>query len=183
MLQRSRFPAFLFFILAHLCATANAATFRLEEVTIDQIQSAIRSGEVTCKQVVESYIARARAYDGVCSKLVTADGAKAPNAVIGAMRAGAPLKFPTDTLAINKLVPEFDKYKGQSPDYGRMEPTMSDPTVQQQFGMVVGIPKAGQVNSLETLNIRGERSVSCKKECDARTGSLPASCPKECDAL
>ena len=28
--------------------------------------------------------------------------------------------------------------------------------------MVVGIPNAGQVNALETLNIRGERSVTCK---------------------
>src|SRR5215831_12242880 len=154
------------FILLAVFATSSAyaAGFHIEEVTIDQIHDAIRSGEVTCKQVVESYIARARAYDGVCSKLVTTDGAKVQNKVSGAMRAGAPLKFPTDTLAINKLVPDFDKYKGQTPDYGRMEATMSDPSVQQQYGMVAGIPNAGQVNALETLNIRGERSVSCKKE-------------------
>ena len=41
-----------------------------------------------------------------------------------------------------------------------MEPTISDPSVQQQFGMRVGIPNAGQLNALETINIRGERSVT-----------------------
>ena len=40
-------------------------------------------------------------------------------------------------------------------EYGRMQATASDPTVQQQFGMIVGIPNAGQVNALATLNIRG----------------------------
>ena len=60
-------------------------------------------------------------------------------------------------------------------EYGRMEPTLSDPSVQQQWGMRVGIPNAGQVNALETLNIRGERSVTCKGEFDARRGGpLPA---------
>ena len=70
-------------------------------------------------------------------------------------------------------------------EFGRMEPTISDPSVQQQFGMRVGIPNAGQLNALETLNIRGERSVSCKATCDAHpsTGRLPASCPLACDAF
>ena len=47
-----------------------------------------------------------------------------------------------------------------------MEPTASDPTVQQQFGMTIGIPNAGQLNALGTLNIRGERSVTCKGDRD-----------------
>ena len=47
-----------------------------------------------------------------------------------------------------------------------MEPTLSDPGVQQQWGMRVGIPNAGQLNALETLNIRGERSVTCKGDFD-----------------
>jgi Asp-tRNA(Asn)/Glu-tRNA(Gln) amidotransferase A subunit family amidase len=66
-----------------------------------------------------------------------------------------------------------------------MEPTASDPSVQQQFGMRVGIPNAGQLNALETLNLRGERSVSCKSVCDAHpsTGPLPKSCPAACDAF
>jgi len=167
---------------AALCAFATQAEpFHLQEATIDSIQNGIRSGETTCKQVVEGYIARARAYNGVCSKLVTADGAKVAS-VPGTVRAGAALKFPTDTLAITKLVPDFDKYKGMKPDFGRMEPTMSDPTVQQQFGMVVGIPNAGQINALEALNIRGERSQTCKGKFDAPPGTpLPAGAPAECE--
>jgi Asp-tRNA(Asn)/Glu-tRNA(Gln) amidotransferase A subunit family amidase len=64
-----------------------------------------------------------------------------------------------------------------------MEPTASDPTVQQQFGMAVGIPNAGQLNALGTLNIRGERSVTCKGDRDKRPadGPLPAGSPAVCE--
>jgi Asp-tRNA(Asn)/Glu-tRNA(Gln) amidotransferase A subunit family amidase len=49
--------------------------------------------------------------------------------------------------------------------------------------MVVGMPNAGQVNALETLNIRGERSVTCKGAFDAHpsTGALPTGAPAECE--
>ena len=155
--------------------------FELEEASIESIHGAIRSGATTCQQVVEGFIARARVYNGTCSKLVTKDGAKV-KAVPGAVRAGAPLKFATDTLAINKLVPDFDKYTGLQPDFGRMEPTLSDSSVYQQYGMVVGIPNAGQVNALESLNIRGERSVTCKGKFDAPPGTpLPKDAPLECE--
>lgn len=164
-----------------LIATATHA-FTLQEASIDDIHKGIRAGDVTCKQIVEGYLARARAYNGTCTKLVTANGDKVP-AFPGMVRAGAPVKYPTDTVAINKLFPDFAKYKGPAPDFGRMEMTISDPSVHQQFGMVVGIPNAKQVNALETLNLRGERSVTCKKECDAASGALPASCPKACDAF
>jgi len=159
----------------------HAEPFQLEEASIDSIHTAIHSGATTCKQVVEGYIARARAYNGICSKLVTVDGA-ATKAVSGAIRGGAPIQFPTDTLAITKLVPNFDKYTGLKPDYGRMEPTMSDPSVYQQYGMVVGIPNAHQVNALESINIRGERSVTCKGKFDAPPGTaLPKDAPPECE--
>jgi len=158
-----------------------ADPFQLEEASIDSIQNAIRSGATTCKQVVEGYIARARAYNGVCSKLVTTDGAKAKS-VAGATRAGVALKFPTETVAIGKHVPDYDKYTGLKPDFGRMEPTMSDPSVHQQYGMVVGIPNAGQINALESINIRGERSVTCKGKFDAPPGTaLPKDAPPECE--
>ena len=140
---------------AAFCSLARAQSL-IQEATIGDVQDAIRAGAVTCKQVVEAYIARAKAYNGSCTRLVTADGGKAPK-VPGAIRAGAPIKFQTDTVALSKLVPDFDQYKGQTPDYGRMETTASDPSVSQQYGMVVGIPNAGQVNALEVLNIRGER--------------------------
>jgi Asp-tRNA(Asn)/Glu-tRNA(Gln) amidotransferase A subunit family amidase len=159
-----------------------AKTFHLNEATIDDIHRGIRSGEVTCQKIIQGYIARARAYGGICTKLVTADGGKVP-AAQGTVRAGAALKFPTETVAINKLFPDFSKYAGLPADLGRMEPTLSDPAVKQQYGMVVGIPNAGQLNALETLNIRGERSVTCKGKFDAppSSGPLPAGAPPQCE--
>jgi len=50
------------------------------------------------------------------------------------------------------VFPDLDKYKGTPLEYGRMESTASDPSVQQQYGMIVGIPNAGQVNAIATLN-------------------------------
>jgi Asp-tRNA(Asn)/Glu-tRNA(Gln) amidotransferase A subunit family amidase len=172
----------LFLAAAALFANgAPAAEFHLQEATIDGIQNGIRSGETTCKHVVEQYIARAKAYNGMCTKLVTAEGQSVP-AATGAVRAGAPIKFPTQTVALRKIVPDWDNYKGLVPDYGRMEPTASDPTVKMQYGMVVGIPNAGQVNALEVLNIRGERSVTCKGKFDAPPGTpLPAGAPPICE--
>ena len=49
--------------------------FAVEEATIDGIHAAIRSGRTTCSAIVHAYIDRARAYNGVCTNLVTADGA------------------------------------------------------------------------------------------------------------
>ena len=64
-----------------------------------------------------------------------------------------------------------------------MEPTASDPTVQQQYGMTIGIPNAGQLDALGTLNIRGERSVTCKGDRDRRPsdGPLPPGSPAVCE--
>ena len=101
--------------------------FQLLEASIDDVHAGIRSGATTCKQLVEGYLARARAYNGVCTMPVTADGAKIPK-VAGVVRAGKPLTFPTQSVAIARLYPDFDQYVGNRPDYGRMEPTKSDPS-------------------------------------------------------
>lgn len=160
------------------------AEFHVEEVTISGLHQAIAAGHTTCRGVVEAYIARARAYNGVCTSLVTADGADVP-AANGYVRAGAPLVFPTKTVAASTLFPDLDQYKGVPLDYGRMERTVSDPSVTHQMGMRVGMPNAGQLNALETLNIRGERSVTCKGAFDAHpsTGPLPAGAPPACEAF
>jgi Asp-tRNA(Asn)/Glu-tRNA(Gln) amidotransferase A subunit family amidase len=47
-------------------APPRAATFRIEEATIEQIQSAIRRREITSTRVVELYLARIKAYNGTC---------------------------------------------------------------------------------------------------------------------
>ncbi len=156
--------------------------FRLEEATISSLHDAIRSGETTCVAVVEHYIARARAYNGVASMLVTADGASVPK-VAGAVRAQAPLRFPTETVKASEVLPDLEKYRGPPLEFGRMEPTASDPAVQQQYGMLLGMRDAGQVNALATLNIRGERSVTCKGDFDRHPslGPLPKGAPPICE--
>ena len=156
--------------------------FRLEEATIDELQAAIRAGEITVVEIVERYIARARAYNGVCSLLVTEDGAGVADST-GTVRAEAPLRFPTETVAASTIFPDLDRFEGPPLEFGRMEPTASDPSVQQQYGMIVGKPDAGQLNALATLNIRGERSVTCKGEFDRHPsqGPLPPGAPPVCD--
>jgi len=131
---------------------------------------------------VQAYLERIKAYNGSCTALVTADGKPIP-AVKGLVRGGKPLAFPTKTVAASTFLPNLDQYQGLPLEYGRMEPTLSDPSVQQQFGMRVGIPNAGQVNALETLNIRGERSVTCKGKFDApvSSGPLPKDAPAGCE--
>ena len=160
------------------------AAFAVEEATIDGIHAAIRSGRTTCSAIVQAYIDRARAYNGVCTSLVTADGADIESAT-GYVRAGAPLTFPTRTTKASTIFSDLDQYRGKPLDYGRMEPTVSDPTAAAQMGMRVGIPNAGQLNALETLNIRGERSVTCKGAFDAHpsSGPLPAGAPATCEAF
>jgi Asp-tRNA(Asn)/Glu-tRNA(Gln) amidotransferase A subunit family amidase len=158
-----------------------AGTFQIEEATIAGVHRAIKQGQITCRQVVQAYFERAKAYNGVSNALLTADGATIPQAY-GTVRAGAPLKFPTQTVKASTLLPDLDKYTGPPIEWGRMEATASDPSVQQQYGMLVGIPNAGQANALSTLNIRGERSVTCKGDFDKAPGSpLPAGAPKVCE--
>ena len=165
-------------------AAQSRAAFEVEEATIPGIHAAITSGQVTCKGVVQAYIDRAKAYNGVCTALLTSDGADiAPST--GYVRAGTPLAFPTSTVKASTILPDLDQYRGLPLDYGRMERTVSDPRVMAQRGMRVGIPDAGQLNALETLNIRGERSVTCKGAFDAHpsTGPLPAGAPAQCEAF
>jgi amidase len=170
------------FILTGAAGIHSAAAFEPEEATIEGMQSAIQSGEVTCKGVVEAYLARAQAYNGVCTALITADGASIKPGK-GYIRAGKPLVFPTKTVAASAVFPELNQYQGLPLELGRMERSVSDPSVWQQQGMRVGLPDAGQINALETFNIRGERSVTCKGKFDAHPskGPLPANAPAVCE--
>jgi amidase len=159
-----------------------AEKFTLQEATIADVHAAIQGGQITCKGLVEAYIKRARAYNGICTALVTPDGRSIP-AAFGKTYGGVQTKFPTATVPVAQVLPDIGQYQGLPIEYGRMEKTLSDPSVQQQFGLRVGIPKAGQLNALETLNIRGERSVTCKGRFDAHpsTGALPKDAPPACE--
>jgi amidase len=156
--------------------------FQLEEATIADLHAAIREGRTTVADVVQRYLARARAYNGVASRLVTQDGAPVPEAK-GAVRAGAALRFPAETVKASAILPGLDKYQGPPIEYGRMEATASKPDVTQQFGMIVGVRDGKQLNAIGTLNIRGERSVTCWGEFDRHPsqGPLPPGAPPVCE--
>jgi amidase len=168
--------------LAAAGQNAGAPKFHLEEATINDVHRAIQEGQISCHGLVAAYEARAAAYNGVTNELVTADGKDVP-AVPGVVRAGAPLQYPTKTVKISDVLPDFDQYAGPPIEFGRMEPTSTDPTVYQQYGMTVGMPDVKAVNALQTINIRGERSVTCKGDFDLAPskGPLPAGAPKVCE--
>jgi Asp-tRNA(Asn)/Glu-tRNA(Gln) amidotransferase A subunit family amidase len=161
---------------------SQAPAFRVEEATIADVHQAIRQGAITCRGLVQAYVNRAKAYNGVSDRLVTRDGAPVAR-VPGTVRAGAPLIFPTETVAVGTLLPDFDRYVGPPIEFGRMEPTASDPDVYQQYGMTVGTANSGQINALGTLNLRGERSVTCKGDRDRHpsAGPLPPGAPAVCE--
>ena len=74
---------------ASLCLAPAFATMPLVEASIDDIQDAIRAGKTTCKEVVEGFVARAKAYNGICTKLVTENGqkvVKVPGTIRAALR-------------------------------------------------------------------------------------------------
>ena len=148
--------------------------FHLLEAKIADVHRGIQLGQVSCRALVQAYINRARAYNGTCNQLVT--------------EATAPMFLPgygeyAAAVAATASLPPGDPRKTPPIEFGRMEPTASDPTVQQQYGMTVGIPNAGQVRALGMINIRGERSVTCKGDFDRHpsTGPLPPGAPKVCE--
>ena len=109
--------------------------FVLEEATIDQLQHAIKSGKITCVEVVQHYIDRVKSFNGVACRLVTEDGQSVPKAE-GPVRAECPLQFPTESVPVSDVLPDYENYCGQPLEFGRMEPTASDPEVQSQYGMI-----------------------------------------------
>src|SRR5262245_19802633 len=96
--------------------------FQVEEATIEDVQRAIQEGRTTCTDVVHAYLERARAYNGICTQLVTVDGKPvAPKP--GVVRAGSPVRFPSATTAVSTVLPIFDQYAGLPIEFGRMEAT------------------------------------------------------------
>ena len=136
--------------------TANSA-FVLEEATIADLHAAIRTGETTCVAVVQHYLARVRAYNGVASRLVTSDGAPV-RAATGTVRAGAPVHFPTTTVKAADILPDLEHYQGPPLEFGRMQATASDPAVEQQLGMIAGIP-GGTASSTRSRRSTSAASV------------------------
>jgi amidase len=137
--------------------------FRLEEARIEDIHRAIRTRQITCEKIVQAYINRIRAYDGQCV---------------------APVN-PNDASDPNNHFPDVGKYTGTPMQPGVMQATVSDPSKQQTYGYIRGVKNAGQLRSLNTVNIRGERSATCKATCDLHPskGPLPNTCSQTCEAF
>ncbi len=156
--------------------------FQVEEATISEMHLAIQEGRTNCVEVVQQYLARIRQFNGPSSLLVTKDGGNIP-ANSGVIRGGQPIQFDQETLKAAELLPNLDQYSGPEIEFGRMESTSSDPSVLQQFGMIVGKPNAGQLNALATINLRGERSVTCRGDYDLHPskGPLPKGAPPMCE--
>src|SRR5438034_7696122 len=55
-----------FILLVPALAPAQNTKFRIEEATIEDIQSSILRGELTSTRVVELYLNRIKAYNGTC---------------------------------------------------------------------------------------------------------------------
>jgi Asp-tRNA(Asn)/Glu-tRNA(Gln) amidotransferase A subunit family amidase len=148
--------------------------FHLLEATIPDVHRAIREGQITCRGLVQAYINRANAYNGTCNRLVTEE--IAPDFLPNFSEYQAAMKSTAER-------PDSDPAKTPPVEFGRMEPTSSDPAVLQQYGMTVGIPNAGQVRALGMLNIRGQRSVTCKGDFDRHpsAGPLPPEAPPVCE--
>jgi len=111
--------------------TANAAElsppqeFRLEEATIDSIQRAIVTKQVTTVEVVERYLARIKAYNGTC--------VKEPNGLLGAGVETIPHAGQINALSTLNLRPAsrakwgFDDRKARSmTDAADDDPAMPD---------------------------------------------------------
>ena len=160
----------------------NAKPFQIVEASISDLHAAIQNGSTTCVATVEQYIARCAAYNNPSSLLVTKDG-KPIAPPPGTVRAKKAIAFPTQTVCAEDLLPDLNQYQGKPLEFGRMDHTASDPQVMQQYGMIVGKPNAGQLNAIATINIRGERSVTCKGDFDLHPskGPLPAGAPPVCE--
>jgi amidase len=81
-----------FILLAPALVTAQTATFRIEETTIEDIQSAIMRGELTSTRVVQLYLDRIKAYNGTC--------VNQPDGVLGTI---APIKHAHQLNALMTL--------------------------------------------------------------------------------
>lgn len=97
--------------------------FRLEEARIEDIHRAIKSRQITCEQLVQAYINRIRAYDGMCV---------------------APVN-PNDASDAKNFFPDIAKYTGTPLQPGVMQATVSDPAKQQTYGYIRGVKNAGQL--------------------------------------
>ena len=171
--------AALLIALVPRAASPQSGAFRIEEASISDMHRAIQSGQTTCTDIVQAYIDRVKAYNGTCTALVTADGTPIPPAK-GTVRAGTPLTFPTQTVAgLDGACRTSTSTRACRSSSAAWNRPCRIRACSSSSACASAFPNAGQLNALETLNIRGERSVTCKGEFDAHrpAGPLPTGAP------
>ena len=86
------------------------------EATIPDVHRAIQEGQITCRGLVQAYVNRANAYNGVCNQLVTEENATTflPN-------------YAEYKAAVMATLDRRDSDPAKTPpiEFGRMEPTAS----------------------------------------------------------
>jgi len=122
--------------------------FVLEEATIEELHQAIKTGRTTCVAVVRHYIERARAYNGGRERARhrrRRSGARGRG--YGARRRAA--RFPDGKPSRpRRSCPISTATRGRRSNSAAWTRPASDPSVQQQYGMIVGKPDGGQLNAL-----------------------------------
>ena len=164
------------------CGSVAEEPFRLEEATIDELHEAIRAGRTTCVAVVHHYIDRVRAYNGVASVLVTEDGAPVP-AATGAVRAMAPLQLSDRN---RQGVDDPARSRQVQRAAARIRPHGADrlrPVGAAAIRHDRRHPQRRPGQRAGHLNIRGERSVTCRGDFDRHPsdGPLPPGAPPVCE--
>src|SRR5215471_13411919 len=107
-----------------LSAASKSSQFRIEEATIEDIQSAILKHQITTTDVVKMYLARIKAYDGPCVKMP--EGLLGPFTTIP--HAGQINSLITVNLRpANRIALGLDAHKGRSmTDLADDNPDMPD---------------------------------------------------------
>src|ERR1700741_4949821 len=117
---RSAFAAIVVLCAINTASAQEPFRFHLMEATIPDVHRAIREGQVTCRGLVEAYLNRARAYNGSCNTLVTEEN------VTRFLPNYAEYKAAVEATLSR---PDSDPAKTPPIEFGRMEPTASDPSV------------------------------------------------------
>ena len=124
--------------------SAGDTPFRLEEATIDAAASGDPRGPDYLRRGRPALHRARRAYNGVASMLVTEDGAAIPRGHgRGARASAAPFSDRDRQGLVHLAGPRQDTAARRSNSAGWRRPPPI-PTVQQQYGMIAGIPNAGQ---------------------------------------
>ena len=171
-------------VLALAAGTAGAQTlFRIEESTIADVQNAIKSGQTTCRAVVQAYLDRAKAYNGTCTAL--GDGrwrADPSREGRGARRRAHHLSH--DDRSRGEGVSRFQRVRGPAL---RVRPHGADASPTRACSSSSACASASRTRGRSTRSRRSTSAASARSPARATydrapsAGPLPPGAPPECE--